>query len=604
MAYPDANGFRQDEPEKNPLDVPVSYLFSVVEEDLASVTRVGLDELRARYDGETSIRARERYWEEIRRAIRKLDGEVSGCYEFNHVFQNFARERFDSIWRSLGFKERGACVDEFKFDRFGDPRIKRPDFYNSRRCAWEQTRRRIERVFGVFTDSERERIHSRMIDDANVAFAMCEYVYAIDDYDAWFECPECEVLLEKLMCAIREIVFPSAVPEVEGESEKSAPDDFTEKHAQQGKDADIEPNDLKEKNVDKELDDEENALDDESRERNELDAAFEDIQEVFDDSEEDSEEPVGVYELVRNFPDGYFPIDERVAANAKRAVSFDDYVENSATREYRKEVDSARQLAETQKNKVDERAQRKIDRMLYRFERWLASWYDRRNIAEAYCPSILVVGAGNFPRTRHQKKMERLAELFAERDKIFALLARIESVGTGGIRSDDPNALEKLQEKLKYLTDHHEEMKRANAYLRRFGAWAGYDRPEFVKDSYTSRGEPTSFYLASSNQEIRRIEGRIELLKYQAATDYGEGWRFEGGVASVDKAEGRLQIRFDEIPDVATKTVLKGRGFRWSPRNKAWQRQLTPDAIWAAKRLGYIPKDWRPKRKNENDEDK
>lgn len=30
---------------------------------------------------------------------------------------------------------------------------------------------------------------------------------------------------------------------------------------------------------------------------------------------------------------------------------------------------------------------------------------------------------------------------------------------------------------------------------------------------------------------------------------------------------------------------LKSSGFRWSPKNKAWQRQLTSNALGAAKRL-------------------
>ena len=48
--------------------------------------------------------------------------------------------------------------------------------------------------------------------------------------------------------------------------------------------------------------------------------------------------------------------------------------------------------------------------------------------------------------------------------------------------------------------------------------------------------------------------------------------------------ENRLQILFDEIPDADTRDALKSNGFRWSPRNKAWQRQLTQNAEYAARR--------------------
>ena len=242
----------------------------------------------------------------------------------------------------------------------------------------------------------------------------------------------------------------------------------------------------------------------------------------------------------------------------------------------------ARETAAAQQKKVDPQYHARIARTLDRFERLLASWYDRRNAAEASCPSILIVGAGNFPAAKHAKN-GTLERLYKERDKIFELLNRLEGVGTSGIRSDDANAIEKLEEKLAQLLETHEEMKRANAYLRRNGSWKGYDNPEFVEKAYDSQGVPSYFYLTNSNQEARRIESRIALLKRQAATDYGDGWEFEGGVAKVSKEENRLQIFFDAVPDSTTRTKLKERGFRWSPRNKAWQRQLSPDAIWAGK---------------------
>lgn len=45
--------------------------------------------------------------------------------------------------------------------------------------------------------------------------------------------------------------------------------------------------------------------------------------------------------------------------------------------------------------------------------------------------------------------------------------------------------------------------------------------------------------------------------------------------------ENRLQLFYPGKPEPETITKLKSRGFKWSPRNKAWQRQLTPNAIRA-----------------------
>ena len=53
----------------------------------------------------------------------------------------------------------------------------------------------------------------------------------------------------------------------------------------------------------------------------------------------------------------------------------------------------------------------------------------------------------------------------------------------------------------------------------------------------------------------------------------------------------RLQILFDGIPPVAARDILKSNGFRWSPKNKAWQRQLTDNARYAYKNIKNSLKD-------------
>lgn len=47
----------------------------------------------------------------------------------------------------------------------------------------------------------------------------------------------------------------------------------------------------------------------------------------------------------------------------------------------------------------------------------------------------------------------------------------------------------------------------------------------------------------------------------------------------------RMQIIFKYKPNQEIRDVIKKHGFRWSPSNNAWQRQLTQNAIYATKRL-------------------
>lgn len=52
-----------------------------------------------------------------------------------------------------------------------------------------------------------------------------------------------------------------------------------------------------------------------------------------------------------------------------------------------------------------------------------------------------------------------------------------------------------------------------------------------------------------------------------------------------DQIIDRLQLVFDGKPSPDMIATLKSRGFKWSPKNSAWQRQLTDNARAAAKRI-------------------
>ena len=55
-----------------------------------------------------------------------------------------------------------------------------------------------------------------------------------------------------------------------------------------------------------------------------------------------------------------------------------------------------------------------------------------------------------------------------------------------------------------------------------------------------------------------------------------------GYIYREDTEAMRVQLIFDGKPDDETRELLKQNGFRWSPRNSAWQRQLTANGKYAA----------------------
>lgn len=52
-----------------------------------------------------------------------------------------------------------------------------------------------------------------------------------------------------------------------------------------------------------------------------------------------------------------------------------------------------------------------------------------------------------------------------------------------------------------------------------------------------------------------------------------------------DFNDGRIRFKFDGKPRQEIIDIMKSRGFRWSPSNKAWQRQNTPNGVWSAKKV-------------------
>lgn len=294
----------------------------------------------------------------------------------------------------------------------------------------------------------------------------------------------------------------------------------------------------------------------------------------------------------------YHTINEEAARRANDMNSFRDYKAGSATAEYRRMVDAATELAERQKQRVDPMYHEKIDRLLEIYCRKLAENMNASYSIEARCPSILISGGGNFPVRKKERQNAARDRNLEEWNYIQGLLDKIRSVGTGGISSDDPQAVEKLEAKLAALEKHQELMKAANVAIRMKDptegdaklAELGYTPEDIAKlrePDFCGRIGYPAYLLQNNNANIRRIRGRIEELK-KRTENTPEGWEFDGGRVVVNTTENRLQIIFDGKPDADIRTELKGEGFRWVPSQGAWQRQLTDNAMRAARRLKCI----------------
>ncbi len=215
----------------------------------------------------------------------------------------------------------------------------------------------------------------------------------------------------------------------------------------------------------------------------------------------------------------YYTINEDAARHANTLNSSSDYKPGSATAEYRKCVDEAVEIAERQKQRVGPEYHDKIDYLLGLYTRKLAENMNQSYAIEGRVPSILIAGPANFPVRKKEKQNAARKKNAEDRQRIQGLLNKIRSVGTGGISSDDADAVQKLQSKLETRQKLQDHMKAVNAYYRKHKTLEGCPvlTPEEIAklqadmaQSYHLGDKPyLSWQLSNNNAEMRRMSTPI-----------------------------------------------------------------------------------------------
>lgn len=218
---------------------------------------------------------------------------------------------------------------------------------------------------------------------------------------------------------------------------------------------------------------------------------------------------------------------------------------------------------------------------------------------------------GHHSEKRHRADIARIdnnmrASVEAS-DKASYYAGKAASVGSGGISSDDPDAIDKLREKLAGMEAQQAQMKAVNkivkakkptdeqkiASLGEMGISAASAK-NFLKGDFIGRTGYADFELTNNNANIRRVKERIAELEQREQVRVT--LEAEKGSAEVEEEHGevtyrenvemnRVQLLFPGKPDEATRDLLKRWGFRWSPTEGAWQRQLNGNGIYAARQV-------------------
>lgn len=293
----------------------------------------------------------------------------------------------------------------------------------------------------------------------------------------------------------------------------------------------------------------------------------------------------------------YYEINEEAARQARGMWSFSDYKHGSKTAEYKAQVDECYSRVDKLPDDLKEKGEAIADR----YARRLAEWYNKQFRIEMMCPSIMISGGSNFPVRKKEKQNATQDRHYQLYDEIQKMPEKINGLlrGTNIIKSGDADALEQLQKKLEEAEALQSEMKAVNAYYRKNKTLKGYkdysdEKAEKLDEAIKSSmyGVPFPPYaLQNNNAKIRNTKARIaqlERLKKEAETateQQKEEYQTELFEVIENAEIMRLQLKFDGKPDADTRTVLKRHGFRWSPTNGVWQRQLTSNAKYAVKQV-------------------
>lgn len=314
-------------------------------------------------------------------------------------------------------------------------------------------------------------------------------------------------------------------------------------------------------------------------------------------------------------------ISEDLARRAQESRSFSEYKSGSATASYNSDVSrfdsNVNELIQRygKNSTLTDKDWEDVYSIADRYAQSLEKYTDETNRNEASYPSWFIAGPARYNAKKNEALMNRSQALYENyKDRIDpdnnVYLKKIKAILTNAsIKSDDSNAVEKLQAKYDALKSEVERGKTLNAYFRKNGTLKGAEgisdatAQKFAeaheREPYFNRQPYAAYRLQNANQELHRIQARIDDLKKkqeaaraaeenpqaakeQAAKKYP---KVDGVEVEENNSIDRIQLRFADIPPAETREMLKRNGFRWSPSQKAWQRQLTTNGKYATQSL-------------------
>lgn len=239
--------------------------------------------------------------------------------------------------------------------------------------------------------------------------------------------------------------------------------------------------------------------------------------------------------------------------------------------------------------------QARVDRLHARADRAEAeaqARFDRADQMASVIPMGQPILVGHYSEKADRRYRERIHQNMRAGLDAKAQAAELRSRAEAAeknraIFSDDPQAEEKIADKIERLTQRQEMMKAANKLVRkedRAGlAEMGFSEAViaqlFTPDFCGRLGFP-DYELKNNGANIRRLKQRLASL--EAVPTESTETEHEHFTIIENADEYRIQIVFDDKPPAEVRRRLKASGFRWAPSQGAWQRHLNNAGRYAA----------------------
>nr|DAL53424.1 MAG TPA_asm: protein of unknown function (DUF3560) [Caudoviricetes sp.] len=156
------------------------------------------------------------------------------------------------------------------------------------------------------------------------------------------------------------------------------------------------------------------------------------------------------------------------------------------------------------------------------------------------------------------------------------------------ISSDNPQAIELLEDKISKLKARQQRYKDMNKYYRKYKTMLGFEDlsdekaaeiNKRIDEDYSFNKKPAPSYILSNlNAMIKSAEKRLEQLKELDEMEYEE-IEFDNCTVISNDETNRVEMHFGYKPDENVRTMLKRKGFKWSRNNGCWQRLRNKNSL-------------------------